>query len=319
MKSLYPLKSIIFAMAFAVLVSVNMAFAQLNTNLVASNADLNQCGPITLTVLVSGGSGNYTYGWSATPSSGAIIEDVPSITVTPSTVTNFRCIVFDLNTGLASLAQVSVVPDLTGEFDIFVPNIITPNGDGFNDLWEVRDADVGFGPINAFRYELSIVDRNGRSVFSRSQSLTTGAIGFLGGDIFWDGRRNGSLVPDGTYFYSLRLINCSLNRNIQGTISVLGSSSSIASDELVSIHPNPSRSFVEISIQHNDRLDGDIQKSQFVPYEVVIHDKSGNALHTETVQGRGHTIDLSRFSPGMYYLVGEYNGEPFQKRLIIED
>lgn len=89
MKNLNYPKSIALALLLTITAGVQMTFAQLTTNLIASNANLNQCGPITLTVIVSGGSGNYTYGWSATPSSGAIIEDVPSITVTPTSVTTF--------------------------------------------------------------------------------------------------------------------------------------------------------------------------------------------------------------------------------------
>jgi gliding motility-associated-like protein len=296
-----------------------MAFGQLSTNLIASNANLNQCGPITLTVIVSGGSGNYTYGWSATPSSGAIIEDVPSITVTPNTVTTFRCIVFDLNTGQASLSQTSVVPDLTGNFDVFIPNVFTPNGDGINDIWEIRDADVGFGPLNAYRYELTIVDRNGITVFSESQTITSGATGLQGGDITWDGIRNGSLLPNGVYYYSLRLINCNRNTNFQGNVTILGGSSLIASDEIVSIYPNPSNEFIKISINNKDDVESSVVKADVSPYEVIIHDKFGNSILSETIRNQNERIDISRLASDIYYLTGEYKGQYFQKRLVIED
>lgn len=66
--------------------------------------------------------------------------------------------------------QIRVYPPLK------VPNTISPNGDGINDVF-MRG------------YRLRIADRNGVEIFK--------------GDDGWDGTRNGRRVPDDTYFYEL--------------------------------------------------------------------------------------------------------------------
>ena len=71
-----------------------------------------------------------------------------------------------------------VPPDtVTG---VFIPNVITPNGDGINDF---------FQPSGDFEsYTLHVIDRNGRQVFSGNSS--------------W---RPTSNIPEGVYFYTCKL------------------------------------------------------------------------------------------------------------------
>lgn len=74
--------------------------------------------------------------------------------------------------------------------DLFIPNVITPNGDGINDYF-VISAKGSDQPINDF-YESSdliIFNRWGRIVF-RSKNYQNN----------WDGGN----LPDGTYFYVLK-------------------------------------------------------------------------------------------------------------------
>ena len=313
-----------FGSKWAVIVSLFLLFssysslAQLTVNLTAANDDINQCGSVTLTAIVSGGSGSYDYGWSATPTTDAELTNSPTLVASPTALTTFRVFVSDRNTGGLATTTISVVPDLVGNFDVFIPNVFTPNGDGVNDIWEVRDADRAFGPLNAFRYELTIVNRSGTTVFSRSQTITTGTTGLRGGDITWNGRRNGNLLPDGVYFYSLRLINCNRNTNFQGNVSILGGSS-LTSEEIVSIYPNPSKDYLEISIMESNDSENFSSQDGFSPYEILIHDKSGNVIHSETIQTQKYRMDVSKLSSDTYYIRGVYNGERFQKRLIIED
>jgi len=66
----------------------------------------------------------------------------------------------------------------------FLPNAVTPNGDGDNDTFEV------IGPRRFDRAELEISDRSGRTVFRSS-------------DYRNDWRIPESL-PEGTYFYTFR-------------------------------------------------------------------------------------------------------------------
>lgn len=70
--------------------------------------------------------------------------------------------------------------------DIEANNMITPNGDGKNDVWIVK---------NILQYpnnELKIFDREGRVVYSK-----------IGYDNTWDGTFNGNPLPEDTYYYIL--------------------------------------------------------------------------------------------------------------------
>lgn len=112
---------------------------------------------------------------------------------------------------------------LTGSFNIFLPNLITPNGDGYNDEWIVTDASKAYSPINAYSYSVTIVNSSNVQVFASSATVTSGHLGIIGGDIVWNARYNGtgSIVPVGTYSYSLTLENCSQTTGYNGQISVM--------------------------------------------------------------------------------------------------
>ncbi len=60
--------------------------------------------------------------------------------------------------------------------DVFIPNAFTPNGDGINDSFKT----IVNGPELDI-YEFSIIDRNGKEVFSSKNP-----------DEFWDGTIDGS-------------------------------------------------------------------------------------------------------------------------------
>lgn len=67
---------------------------------------------------------------------------------------------------------------------LIIPNVFTPNGDGWNDVFDVRTSAVG-------NYKLQIYNRWGNIVFENSSPL-----------ISWDGTTSaGVQAPAGTYFY----------------------------------------------------------------------------------------------------------------------
>ncbi|WCT12215.1 gliding motility-associated C-terminal domain-containing protein [Mucilaginibacter jinjuensis] len=69
-----------------------------------------------------------------------------------------------------------------------IPNTFTPNGDGVNDKWEIKN-------ISTYPNALvSIYNRNGQQVF-QSRGYATA----------WDGTYNGSPLPTGTYYYVIDL------------------------------------------------------------------------------------------------------------------
>lgn len=83
---------------------------------------------------------------------------------------------------------------------LLIPNIITPNGDGLNDVFEVQNF-----PENAV---IIIYNRWGVLLFESNTP-----------DNFWDGRtKSGTLVPGGVYYYIINLPN---GKKAKGFIEVL--------------------------------------------------------------------------------------------------
>jgi len=86
--------------------------------------------------------------------------------------------------------------------DISVPNAFTPNGDGKNDTWGIRNL-AGYPNC-----KVSVFNRWGQKVFAS-----------LGYSTPWDGRQNGTDVPTGSYVYFIDLGNGS--KAMTGTVMVI--------------------------------------------------------------------------------------------------
>ena len=71
---------------------------------------------------------------------------------------------------------------------VTIPNAFTPNGDGFNDLWNIKSIES---------YPKCIV-----SIYNRYGNLIYQSRGYARS---WDGTYNGSPVPTGTYYYIIDL------------------------------------------------------------------------------------------------------------------
>jgi len=69
--------------------------------------------------------------------------------------------------------------------DLTVPDVFTPNGDGINDEWQIRN--IRFHPFQ----RVSIFNKNGQLVYECRNEF-----------IPWDGRINGN-ITQGTYFYQI--------------------------------------------------------------------------------------------------------------------
>ena len=86
----------------------------------------------------------------------------------------------------------------------FIPNVITPNGDGFNDVWDIRDLE-GY-PNN----EVRIVNRWGDEVFQQAPYQNK-----------WGGTWNGQELPGGTYYYILIIHYNGQDQKFDGPLTIV--------------------------------------------------------------------------------------------------
>lgn len=125
-------------------------------------------------------------------------------TVDPDTDITYFVQITDIN-GCLDTAQVTITvnPDLT---TLVIPDLFTPNADGFNDEWFINN-------IDSFTdNELTVFNIYGQIVYESSPYLNT-----------WDGTYNGNKLPDGTYFYLLRLNDPFYPDPFQGVVTITGS------------------------------------------------------------------------------------------------
>lgn len=83
---------------------------------------------------------------------------------------------------------VSRVIEVKDNYNVYIPNTFTPNGDGLNDEFMVK----GSG-LKAEGFQMEITDRWGIVVFSTNE-IGKG----------WDGTVNGQMAKDGVYIYKVR-------------------------------------------------------------------------------------------------------------------
>jgi gliding motility-associated-like protein len=82
-----------------------------------------------------------------------------------------------------------------------IADAFSPNNDGINDYWTITGLDKYIG------FEINIFNSFGQNIYQLKNVLPN-----------WDGTWNGEPLPNGDYFYSIKLIE--LNRTIFGTISI---------------------------------------------------------------------------------------------------
>jgi gliding motility-associated-like protein len=85
---------------------------------------------------------------------------------------------------------------------VSIPNAFTPNGDGKNDTWGVRNL------ASHTNCKVTVFNRYGQAVFTSTGYGTP-----------WNGRQNGTDVPAGTYVYTIDLGNGT--KPITGTVIVI--------------------------------------------------------------------------------------------------
>ena len=95
---------------------------------------------------------------------------------------------------------------LKAEQLLWIPNAFSPNGDGVNDIFEVKGSRIA-------EIELKVYDRWGGLVYE----------GKGGADLSWDGSsREGKLLPSGVYLYQINITYTNQNRDYKsGTVHLM--------------------------------------------------------------------------------------------------
>ncbi|MBB2149928.1 MBG domain-containing protein [Pedobacter gandavensis] len=148
-------------------------------------------------VLTASGGSNYVWALHNSVISG---QNSGILTVRPRETTTYTVTVSNAN-GCSEQKSftVNVLDDME---KIKATNILSPNGDGYNDKWIIENID--FYPNN----EVKIFDKSGRMVYSKKSY-----------DNSWDGTLNGSPLAEGTYYY---VIDFGKNhRIIKGFITII--------------------------------------------------------------------------------------------------
>ncbi len=125
------------------------------------------------------GSGSGSYLWTPAET----LDDPMSATpvASPSITTTYLLTVTN-SSGCTDQDSVEVevsVPDL-----ILVPNILSPNGDGFNDVWDLSQIP------DIENNKVTVINKWGKEVFSSTNYQHN-----------WEGTYNGEPLPDGVYIY----------------------------------------------------------------------------------------------------------------------
>ena len=114
----------------------------------------------------------------------------------------------EVSNGCATTTAQAEVRILQCECPFFAPDAFTPNGDGLNDVFELKyDCD-------GLTFQISIYNRWGELVYEHGEN-----------EPFWDGTSSGEQVPQGVYVYHLRYRGPTAQGTVQeekrGTVRVL--------------------------------------------------------------------------------------------------
>ena len=143
-------------------------------------------------------TGGTSYQWDNAPGivSG---EQTATLTIRPQQNASYRVVV---ENAAGCSRDGSITISVVEDFKVDATNILTPNGDGKNDRWVIRNIDSY--PNN----EVRIFDRAGRLVYQRRNYNNE-----------WDGRLNGQPLAEGAYYYILTINNGA--RTAKGAITII--------------------------------------------------------------------------------------------------
>gem|GEM_PF-451897 len=165
----------------------NVRVSNLNVTATASPTTIFAGQTTQLNVL--GGCPTCTYTW--TPTEGLNNPNIANPLASPTVTTTYRVTVRDSICTDESAVTVTVNSIICDKDHVFLPNAFSPNGDGINDVWQIR---------SNFRDQLVVVswvlyNRWGQKIFETTDP-----------NFQWDGTFRGQPLPPDVYGFYLRVI-----------------------------------------------------------------------------------------------------------------
>lgn len=130
-------------------------------------------------------NGDFNYYWE--PDTGLTCSDCPD-PIFESVLSGFYVVTATDSNGCSVSEEVyiTVIPN----YDMFIPNAFSPNGDGENDTWKL------FGNIEGLKLmKVFLFDRWGEMVFTSDDP-----------NFEWDGTHNGNVLPPDVFVWRVRLV-----------------------------------------------------------------------------------------------------------------
>lgn len=130
---------------------------------------------------------------------------------------------YDVTLHVATNAGCSseITHTVTIEQDLVFPNVITPNGDGFNDVFAIENLNTNVNPEDPDQYrnnKLYIYDRWGKKVYEAHNYDTFAKNGTIQqGSQYFDGLN----LPDGVYYYSFYYKGKAKTVNYNGSLTII--------------------------------------------------------------------------------------------------
>jgi len=175
--------------------SINISGPGVDTGIDAGNNSYIFPGETTLLE----GQGDGACIW--TPSNSLSNENILSPIASPTTTTTYILTITNTD-DCEFIDEVTVFV----ESPIYIPNTITPNNDGFNDVWIISNIQ------NYPSANVSIYDRWGQKIFN--------VTGYTS-EKRWDGTNKGLRLPAGTYYYIINLKAHGSSKIYNGDINII--------------------------------------------------------------------------------------------------
>ncbi|MGJ8661002.1 MAG: gliding motility-associated C-terminal domain-containing protein [Bacteroidota bacterium] len=134
-----------------------------------------------------------------TPNATLSNDIISNPVATPDATTTYTVTVTD---DYGCVASLPVTVTINTDIELFIPNLFSPNGDGFNDTWEIPN--LALFPNTA----VTIINREGQTVYENSAY-----------DNSWDGTFSGKKLPDATYYYLVQF--SSNSQTLKGAVTIL--------------------------------------------------------------------------------------------------